>query len=81
MRRPRWIEEDIPPGYDQWIVKETPPWTWRKPAMDWSFGFCNWSTPTGEGKTVRDLSKVSYRWKHPHWRGEDVFVDVHDCVE
>ena len=49
--------------------------------MDWSFGFCNWSTPTGEGKTVRDLSKVSYRWKHPHWRGEDVFVDVHDCVE
>ncbi len=70
-KHPHGRGEDKPTCHLLCITIETPPRAWGRQAQTAFNAYVRRNTPTGVGKTPIRIMLMSYRWKHPHGRGED----------
>ena len=73
-KHPHERGEDSAGASLSWTLPETPPRAWGRPAPQRADMDDGGNTPTSVGKTSRAPRKSDDSEKHPHERGEDVFL-------
>jgi len=70
-KHPHGRGENIAQSFHWRCISETPPRAWGKLVFLAPPAFDNGNTPTGVGKTLKELTQARSLKKHPHGRGEN----------